>query len=362
MTTLYQLSPDLTTVLATYTSAQALGPTTGIAYNDNTQSLWIASQNSRFVREVRVVGSEFEPTGRFFRAGFQPHGLDYSPELDLFLVGEFDARALYAITADGEVAPGYPVSVEGRSGGGTSNSPGLSFTQGLLEMTSRSSRSFQAGQFGLTVPGQEVFNLPELTYGLKRSRLDPNGVLYLTTRTSGGSASVVAVDPPDLPPGVGTPIQVLTPFFSTELLAPGAEAAVPTSVNGRVLVEGQADSEIFFLTNTPSNPIIRLPIRITVRNVAGEDGPAELLSGASTYPNPVRGAARVSVTLGAAETVTVDLYNTLGQRVAVLADAAPMAAGETTLALPAGSLAAGVYVVRVQAGTSVSTHKVTVIR
>ena len=56
------------------------------------------------------------------------------------------------------------------------------------------------------------------------------------------------------------------------------------------------------------------------------------------------------------------MYNTLGQRVAVLAEGTALAPGTHTLALDTDALAAGVYVVRVQAGTSVTTQKLTVIR
>ncbi|HEX8386791.1 MAG TPA: T9SS type A sorting domain-containing protein, partial [Rubricoccaceae bacterium] len=66
--------------------------------------------------------------------------------------------------------------------------------------------------------------------------------------------------------------------------------------------------------------------------------------------------------LSSPTTVTVGVYNTLGQRVAVLAQDAPLSAGTHALALQTGSLAAGVYVVRVEAGGDVSTHKVTVVR
>ena len=230
-------------------------------------------------------------------------------------------------------------------------------------MSSTTSRIVQAGQFGRSVQGIPAFFVGAAAYGIKRSRTDFNGALYISTRTSGsGAASVRIVDPPDAPEGVGTPIKAGEPFFSDGLVASGATREVEVVIDGRGLTQGTTPAELVFLTNSPASPITRVPVTITVGSVANEDGVAAVLDGATTRPNPARGTARVSVTLASAETVTVGVYNTLGQRVAVLADAAPMAAGETTLDLPTAALAAGVYVVRVQAGASVSSHKVTVIR
>lgn len=83
---------------------------------------------------------------------------------------------------------------------------------------------------------------------------------------------------------------------------------------------------------------------------------------ASAYPNPVAADSRLSYTVAdAAAPVTVTAYNSLGQRTLTLLDGAAQPAGEHTLALaPLQNLAAGVYLLQVQAGSQLSTQRVVV--
>ncbi len=361
-TTIYQAPADLSAITATYTTAASLGgQVTGLAYNARTASLWVAVQETGALREIRFEGTTIVPTGRQVGTGIAPFGLDYSPELDAFFVGEFGAGTVRAFTAAGTLLPGYPATVQARAANSTTQ-PGLSFTEGLLEMTSFTTRLFQAGQFGTTVPGSPSFTLPTATYGVQRSRQDPNGTLYITSRTSGTNASIRTLDPPDLPPSVGTRLEAGAPLFSNGLLAPGATQTLSLVVDGTGLTEGAVQDELAFLTNAPNQRLLRFPVTINVGPVAGEDGPAAALDAVSALPNPARGAAQVRLSLSAPSSVTVGVYNTLGQRVAVLAEDQPLGAGAHAFPFRTDALAAGVYVVRVQAGATVSTQKLTVIR
>ena len=76
----------------------------------------------------------------------------------------------------------------------------------------------------------------------------------------------------------------------------------------------------------------------------------------------MRSAGTVEFDLAEAADVTVGVYNTLGQRVAVLADGQAMTAGRQSVPFSTAGLAAGVYVVRLQAGANTGTQKITVIR
>ncbi len=78
-------------------------------------------------------------------------------------------------------------------------------------------------------------------------------------------------------------------------------------------------------------------------------------------PNPVRGSATVRVTLGRAAHVTARLVDLQGRTVRVIADAA-LAAGPHRLALDASGLAAGVYLVRLDAGADTRTVSLTLVR
>ena len=92
----------------------------------------------------------------------------------------------------------------------------------------------------------------------------------------------------------------------------------------------------------------------------GEDGPEVDLS-VVAVPNPVSGSGTVSFGLAAGGPVTVALYDALGRQVAVLADGA-YGPGRHDVAVPAATLPAGVYVVRVLAEGEARAARLTVVR
>jgi len=102
-----------------------------------------------------------------------------------------------------------------------------------------------------------------------------------------------------------------------------------------------------------------------VRPVAEEDGPttgAETAAlGLAVRPNPVATGGTVRVVVPVAGRVRVALYDVLGRQVAVLLDG-ERGAGEHILALGADRLAPGVYVVRVEAGGTAASRRLTVVR
>lgn len=94
-------------------------------------------------------------------------------------------------------------------------------------------------------------------------------------------------------------------------------------------------------------------------NVATGDDPETSLT--LRVANPIRSASTVSFSLPTAGLARVDLYDALGRRVAVIAEG-DMSAGDKTATLDAAALAAGVYVLRLQAGADVVTRTLTVVR
>ena len=77
-------------------------------------------------------------------------------------------------------------------------------------------------------------------------------------------------------------------------------------------------------------------------------------------PNPSRGAVAFTVDLPEAGTVRLALYDALGRRVALLHDG-PLAAGAHRIAWD-GAVAAGLYLVRLEAGGEMHTRTVTRLR
>ena len=78
-------------------------------------------------------------------------------------------------------------------------------------------------------------------------------------------------------------------------------------------------------------------------------------------PAPARGRARAAFVLAEPGHVRAELFNALGQRVAVLEDG-PRSAGDHVLEVDASGLPTGAYVVRLVAGGSVVTQRMTVAR
>ena len=92
---------------------------------------------------------------------------------------------------------------------------------------------------------------------------------------------------------------------------------------------------------------------------AGSDAPLVALA---PRPNPTRGDATVAFRIASEQTVTVRVFNAIGQQVAVLADNKAFAAGEHALRFDGARLAAGVYVVRIEAGVEVATVRLVIAR
>jgi hypothetical protein len=76
-------------------------------------------------------------------------------------------------------------------------------------------------------------------------------------------------------------------------------------------------------------------------------------------PNPAEEAAELRFELSQADRTRISVLNALGQEVAVLVDG-PMAAGLQRLPLPVSGLNSGLYLVRLQQGTSARSVRFTV--
>ncbi len=86
--------------------------------------------------------------------------------------------------------------------------------------------------------------------------------------------------------------------------------------------------------------------------IAGADGE----SGFSVYPNPCRDVAFFSYTLPAESTISIVIYNQLGEQVAVLADAGQKA-GNYLVRWNTSDAAPGMYLYRIQAGEIIASGK-----
>jgi hypothetical protein len=82
----------------------------------------------------------------------------------------------------------------------------------------------------------------------------------------------------------------------------------------------------------------------------------------SNYPNPVQTSTTIEYKLKEARSVTMEVYNTLGQKVATLVDE-EKEAGSHSVSWEAGNeIASGVYFYRIEAGDFTETKRITVVR
>ncbi|HEX9951815.1 MAG TPA: T9SS type A sorting domain-containing protein, partial [Rubricoccaceae bacterium] len=103
--------------------------------------------------------------------------------------------------------------------------------------------------------------------------------------------------------------------------------------------------------------------------VAGEDAPAPGAPGASAQqwfranqPNPFADQTEIRFALPQAEAVTLEVYDLLGRRVALLADDAQMQSGEQTVAFERGQLPSGTYLVVLRTPSHSEARQITVVR
>ena len=96
--------------------------------------------------------------------------------------------------------------------------------------------------------------------------------------------------------------------------------------------------------------------------IVSEEATAEALAlGLSVAPNPLGATTTVRFETQAAGPVSLRVFDATGRAVATLLDG-ELAAGPASAELDARGLAAGVYVVRLQAGATVATQQISVVR
>ena len=368
----YLLPADLSSVTVIPSPDVVTTQVTALTYNERTGTIWMGELATGLLREFRLVETGtspvLTPTGVVVELGLGMVGLTYSPELDAMFTTPFQGTSLFAIDTEGDVLPGYPVDVAGRTAT-SSILPGLSVTDGVVEISGNSLSILQVGQFGRSFAAAQTATASSASIGgstringYLRSRLEPNGKAYYVANPVNGVSRVYLVDPPDLPASFGTRIEAGEPLFADQSVGPREEFELDLIFDGRGLAQGVYSEDLLFLTNRPSAPLVRLPVQISTFPVATDPSEPGGFALREPAPNPARTSTTVRFDLPAATPVSVEVYNTLGQRVAVLADGAALAAGPHEVPFETGALAAGVYVVRVVAGDRVATQKLTVLR
>jgi hypothetical protein len=154
--------------------------------------------------------------------------------------------------------------------------------------------------------------------------------------------------------------------LSSGLIPAGSTQDVVLTFDASGLAPGVYSADLTVATNDPSQATVVIPVTLTVGVVSNEDGGALAFEGThrlgEAYPNPAASSARIDLAVADAQTVRVDLYDTLGRRVGTLHDGPVAARVVLPVALDTGALATGTYVLRVTGETFADTRRVTVSR
>ena len=93
-----------------------------------------------------------------------------------------------------------------------------------------------------------------------------------------------------------------------------------------------------------------------------EEGVVQQFTLAQNYPNPFNPVTTIAFGVPRAETVTLTVYNVLGQRVQTLIDDTLMTPGTHRIVFDGRHLSSGLYVYRIQAGDQILNRKMLLIK
>jgi hypothetical protein len=194
-----------------------------------------------------------------------------------------------------------------------------------------------------------------------RSRLDPNGVMYAAFGGRDEQNAVVrgiaAFRPVPL-----SPSWLTLSDWSGTIPAGGASELTLTFTAGQ-RAPGEYRSTLV-VEDTAGVVLASVPLTLVVEaDTPAEPGPgADMGVRLEVSPNPITTTATATLTLAApASDIAVTVHDVLGRQVRVVGRGR-LSAGDTALPLDAGSLPAGVYVVRAVVDGAAVTQRITVLR
>ncbi len=290
---------------------------------------------------------------------------------------------IWAVDRDGTVAEGYPrpqAAYPGRTtgrgvdahGGAVGGMEGVRMEVGVQVPNGDDfDRVVVVDRWGESLGAELETPVPEEILGVEyggieanplRSRIDPNGVMYMAYAST-KDQGIVAVRPHPLPPSWLVVDSEAGPEAAWDgTLAPGESRTIELMFRpgAREVGDYTASLQVF---EAATDEAMEVPLTLTVvPGVDTEDGPeTDAETRLSVYPNPSAGTATVALTLVEPSEVRIVVYDVLGRAVAVL-HAGPLGVGEHALAFDAAGLPAGVYLVRAEGGGFAASQRVTVVR
>lgn len=199
---------------------------------------------------------------------------------------------------------------------------------------------------------------------------DGSATYSIGTESADGSQGVgVAYEEPYLSDAFAVRIEQAGPAWvrveSPSLaVSPGTTAAATLRFDTAELAVGTYSETLAISTNDPTLLEVEIPVTLTVtQRVSTQNDAAQpaALALALPYPNPSRGYAHVAFSLAEAGAVRLSVMDALGRHVATLAEG-ELPAGPHTRTLDTSGLAAGTYLIQLEADAQVLTQRATVLR
>ncbi|MCC3159299.1 T9SS type A sorting domain-containing protein [Hymenobacter sp. 15J16-1T3B] len=236
-----------------------------------------------------------------------------------------------------------PLNTTGTAGTITAaNAPGnlAPFVGSQVAYTSSANLSSNPG-FSTTTPGNAPSNGLEIA--VSRSAIG--------LPTAGGTVQIFALQNNS---GGG--------YLSSDFI-PQNNAAIPTTLGYPLPNLGGPSNgtpNAVDFANIPGTQAASLNVTATNLTVTSNRAKAEAVA-LNVYPNPVQGEATVTYRVqNAQQQVNIELTDLMGRRVSTVF-AGQQGVGVQSQKLGAGNVAAGTYLVKVQVGEQVATHKVTLL-
>ena len=330
--------------------------TLGITYDTESETLWWMNfereNGTDITRRILLLEGDLdgEETGRRIEIippdtpleDFVAGGLSYDPATDLFyFLGSsdvddpFSTRALWAVDREGTLAEGYPLRPEpypppaligspDAHGGAEGGDDGVrveygAYPQGALgydriAVVDRWGND-EGTELETPVP-DELFE--HAGWGINgnplRSRVDPNGVMYMTFANF-ETRGIVGVRPHPLPPSWLVVDSDAGPEAAWDgTLAPGENREIILTFRSGARDVGEYTSSLQAF-EAESGVAVEVPLVLTVTQGTGTEDEARAPEAASlaVYPNPSDGSAVVALTNPEAAGVRVELFDVAGR-------------------------------------------------
>lgn len=157
----------------------------------------------------------------------------------------------------------------------------------------------------------------------------------------------------------GPPIIGVNPAEGS--VSPEGSVDLTVTANTEGLEAGVYEFEVLITTNDQSNPVLTVPVTISITSSMDGEGTPLTFELHPNYPNPFTGVTTIVFDLPQTEHVTIEVIDLTGRRVAVLVDER-LDSDRHTVTWNANGLASGVYLYRMQAGSFTKTLRTTLVR